>query len=49
MTTVERFKQDSMNGLSGGTNKCRCREVAVSGGSTVIKSDFPVLLTLLNK
>ena len=29
--------------------KCRCREMAVSGGSTVIKPDFPVWLTLLNK
>ena len=33
---VERFKQELMYGLSAGQKKCgRCREVAVSGGSTV--------------
>ena len=33
---VERFKQELMYGLSAGTKKCdHCREVAVSGGSTV--------------
>ena len=36
VAVVERFKQELMNGLSAGTKKCgRCREVAVSGGSTV--------------
>ena len=36
MAVVERFKQELMYGLSAGTKKCGCcREVAVSGGSTV--------------
>ena len=36
VAVVERFKQELMYGLSAGTKKCgRCREVAVSGGSTV--------------
>ena len=37
MAVVERFKQESMYGLSAGTKqKCDgCREVAISGGSTV--------------
>ena len=38
---VERFKQESMYGLSAGAKKRKkkghCREVAVSGGSTVVK------------
>ena len=39
VAVVERFKQELMYGLSAGTKKCgRCREVAVSGGSTVCKS-----------
>ena len=38
MAVVERFKQELMYGLSAGTKKCgRYREVAVSGGSTVVK------------
>ena len=37
MAIVERFKQESMNGLP--PNKSgHCREVAVSGGSTVERS-----------
>ena len=37
---VERFKQELMYGLSARTKKCgRCREVAVSGGSTVLFSN----------
>ena len=36
VAVVERFKQELMYGLSAGTKKCgRCREVAVSGDSTV--------------
>ena len=37
MAVVERFNQESMYGLSTGTKqKCDCcREVAISGGSTV--------------
>jgi len=33
VTVVERFKQESMYGLSVGTKKWRLSEVAVSGGS----------------
>ena len=41
VAVVERFKQLLMYGLSAGTKKSgRCREMAVSGGSTVIKLDF---------
>ena len=37
VTVVEMFKQESMYGLSAGTKKSgRCREGAVSGGSTTI-------------
>ena len=36
MAVVERFKQESMYGLSA-KKIGRCREVAVSGGSTVVK------------
>ena len=37
MAIVERFKQELMYGLSAGTKKSgRNREVAVSGGSTVL-------------
>ena len=37
VAVVDRFKQESMYGLSAGTKqKCDCcREVAISGGSTV--------------
>ena len=43
MAVVERFKQEVMYGLSAGTKKSGfCREVAVSGGSTVLE-----LLTLV--
>ena len=36
VAVAERLKQELMYGLSAGTKKCgRCREVAVSGGSTV--------------
>ena len=36
VAVVERFKQELMYGLSARTKKCGCcREVAVSGGSTV--------------
>ena len=35
VAVAERFKQDSIYGLSAGTKKSgRCREVAVGGGST---------------
>ena len=46
MAVVERFlsKSQCMDCLPG-QKKCRSREVAFSG-STVIKSDFPVWLTL---
>ena len=38
VAVVERFKQEVMYGLSAGTKKSgRCREVAVSGGSTVLE------------
>ena len=38
VAVVERFKQVSMYGLSAGTKKKgHCREVAVTGGSTVVK------------
>ena len=37
MAIVERFKQESMNGLSP-KKSGHCREVAVSGGSTVERS-----------
>ena len=38
VAVVERFKQELMYGLSAGTKKSgRCGEVAVSGGSTVLK------------
>ena len=37
VAVVERFKQELMYELSAGTKKCgRCREVAVSGGLTVV-------------
>ena len=37
VAVVERFKQELRYGLSAGTKQSgRCREVAVSGGSTVI-------------
>ena len=36
MAVVERFKQESMYGLFAKKSGC-CREVAVSGGSTVTK------------
>ena len=37
MAVVERFKQESMYGLSAGTKESghSCREVAVAGGLTV--------------
>ena len=35
MATVERLKQESMYELSAKKKNGRCREVAVSGGSTV--------------
>ena len=36
VAVVQRFKLETMYGLSAGTKKCgRCREVAVIGGSTV--------------
>ena len=36
VAVVERFKQELMYGLSAGTKKSGCcKEVAVSGGSTV--------------
>ena len=36
VAVVERFKQEPMFGLSAGIKKSgHCREVAVSGGSTV--------------
>ena len=39
VAVAERFKQVSMYGLSAATKKKRplCREVAVTGGSTVVK------------
>ena len=40
VAVVERFKLELMYGLSVGTKKSgRCREVAVSGGSTVQKCE----------
>ena len=37
VAVVERFKEESMYGLSAGIKKSgRCREVAVTGGSTVL-------------
>ena len=39
VAVVERFKQELMYGLSAGARKSgRCREVAVSGGSTVVSA-----------
>ena len=44
MAVVERFRQELMYGLSTGTKKSgRCREVAVSGGSTVHQSPYEFL------
>ena len=42
VAVVERFKQESMYGLSARKKKSgHGRKGAVSGGSTVIRSDFP--------
>ena len=41
MAVVERLKQESMYGLSA-KKSGRCREVAVSGGSTVIKEYYGI-------
>ena len=39
VAVIERFKQELMYGLSAGTKKCGCcREVDVSGGSTVLST-----------
>ena len=37
VAVAERFKHESVYGLSAGTKKGHCREVAVTGGSTVVK------------
>ena len=51
MAVVDRLKQESMYGifLSAGTKKSgRCREMAVSGGSTV-KKGCKIALSLVYK
>ena len=43
MAIVERFKQESMYGLSAKKKCGHCGEVAVSGGSTVLRFFLLVL------